>query len=74
MVRSCGRNRQARKELTRRLQSENPVFGGGQSTRRHDGVITASSCAITLRYLVLNVFMELDTPSFTPVEPVDSTV
>jgi hypothetical protein len=31
-------------------------------------------CTVALRYLVLNVLMGLDTPSFTPVAPVDSTV
>jgi hypothetical protein len=31
-------------------------------------------CAVALRYLVLNVLMGLDTPSFTPVALVDSTV
>jgi hypothetical protein len=30
--------------------------------------------AVALRYLVLNVLMGLDTPSFTPVALVDSTV
>ena len=31
-------------------------------------------CAVALRYLVLNVLMGLDTPSFTPVALIDSTV
>lgn len=29
---------------------------------------------LTIRYCVLNVFTELDTPSLAPVAPVDSTL
>jgi hypothetical protein len=35
---------------------------------------TERVCAVALRYLVLNVLMRLDTPSFTSVALVDSTV